>query len=70
MIIGSPNFGEIEITGIKEKKASEWLTKELEGVTKAQEILLHREAMHMFNVSVSATNSHIEGKEHILHCLL
>lgn len=45
MIIGSPNFGEIEITGIKEKKASEWLTKELEGATKAQEILLHREAM-------------------------
>lgn len=68
--IKSPNFGEIEISGEKAEKAAEWLKKELADATKAQEILLHREAMHMFNVSVSATNSHVEGKENIPHCLL
>lgn len=69
MIIKSQNFGEIEIAGDKAEKAADWLTKALNGATKAQEILAHREAMHMFNVSLSVTNSHVNGKKNIPHIL-
>lgn len=68
--IKSPNFGEIIITGENAPAAADWLTKELTGVTKAQEILLHRESMQQFNVELSVSNSHVDGKENIPHCLL
>lgn len=68
--IVSPHFGEIEISGENAQTAANWLTKELENATKAQEILLHREAMQQFNVELSVLNSHVEGKENIPHCLL
>ncbi len=68
--IVSPHFGEIEISGENEQKAAEWLTHELNGATKAQEILAHRNAMLQFGVQVAATNSHIKDKEKILHSLL
>lgn len=70
MTIPSPHFGEIEITGENAPAAADWLTKKLENATKAQEILLHREAMQQFNVELSASNSHVDGKENIPHCLL
>lgn len=68
--IKSPYFGEIEITGENAQAAADWLTKELENATKAQEILLHREAMQQFNVELSVSNSHVDGKENIPRCLL
>lgn len=43
--IVSPHFGEIEISGENEQKAAEWLTHELNGATKAQEMLAHRNAI-------------------------
>ena len=70
MMIKSPHFGEIHITGENAQAAANWLTKELENATKAQEILLHREAMQQFNVELSVSNSHVNGKENIPHCLL
>lgn len=70
MIIPSPHFGEIEITGENASATADWLSKELIGATKAQEILLHREAMQQFNVVLSVSNSHVDGKENIPHCLL
>lgn len=68
--IVSPHFGEIEISGENEQKAAEWLTHELNGATKAQEMLAHRDAMLQFDVEVAATNSHVKDKENILHSLL
>lgn len=68
--IKSPHFGEIEITGENAPAAADWLSKELIGATKAQEILLHREVMQQFNVELSVSNFHVEGKENIPHCLL
>lgn len=68
--IKSPHFGEIEITGENAQAASDWLSKELENATKAQEILLHRKAMQQFSVELSVSNSHVDGKENIPHCLL
>lgn len=68
--IKSPHFGEIEITGENAQTAADWLSKELANTTKAQEILLHREAMQQFNVVLSVSNSHVDGKENIPHCLL
>lgn len=68
--IKSPNFGEIIITGENAQAAADWLSKELTSVTKAQEILLHREAMQQFNVELSVSNSHVDGKDNIPHCLL
>lgn len=70
MTIPSPHFGEIEITGENAPAAADWLTKKLENATKTQEILLHREAMQQFNVELSVSNSHVDGKENIPHCLL
>lgn len=70
MIIPSPHFGEIIITGKNAQTAADWLTQELASVTKAQEILLHREAMQHFNIELSVSNSHVDGKENIPHCLL
>lgn len=70
MTIKSPNFGEIIITGENSQTAADWLTQELASATKAQEILLHREAMQQFNIELSVSNSHVEGKENIPHCLL
>lgn len=70
MLIKSPHFGEINITGEDATSAANWLTQELASATKAQEILLHREAMQQFNVELSVSNSHVEGKENIPHCLL
>lgn len=70
MTIPSPHFGEIEITGENAPAAADWLSKELIGTTKAQEILAHRDAMLQFGVQVAATNSHIKDKEKILHSLL
>lgn len=68
--IKSPNFGEIIITGENAPAAADWFTKKLENATKTQEILLHREAMQQFNVELSVSNSHVDGKENIPHCLL
>ena len=68
--IKSPNFGEIIITGENAPAAADWLTKKLENATKTQEILLHREAMQQFNVELSVSNSHVDRKENISHCLL
>lgn len=70
MMIKSPHFGEIEITGENAQAAADWLTKELTGATKAQEMLAHRDAMIQFGVEVTATNSHVKDKENILHSLL
>ena len=70
MTIPSPHFGEIIITGENAQAAADWLTKKLENATKAQEILLHRKAMQQFNVELSVSNSHVDGKENIPHCLL
>ena len=70
MTIKSPNFGEIIITGENAQTAADWLTQELASATKAQEILLHREAMQQFNIELSVSNSHVEGKENIPHCLI
>lgn len=70
MIIKSPHFGEINITGEDATSAADWLTSQLAEATKAQEILAHQTAMRMFNVKVEATNSHIAEKEKILHSLL
>ena len=70
MMIKSPHFGEIEITGENAQAAADWLTKELTGATKAQEMLAHRDAMIQFGVEVAATNSHVTDKENILHSLL
>lgn len=50
--------------------AADWLSKELIGATKAQEMLAHRDAMLQFGVEVAATNSHVKDKENILHSLL
>lgn len=50
--------------------AADWLSKELIGTTKAQEMLAHRDAMIQFGVQIAATNSHVKDKENILHCLL
>lgn len=68
--IVSPHFGEIEISGENAPAAADWLSKELIGATKAQEMLAHRDAMIQFGVQVAATNSHIKDKEKILHSLL
>lgn len=68
--IVSPHFGEIVISGENAQAAADWLSKELENATKAQEMLAHRDAMLQFCVEVAATNSHVEGKENIPHCLL
>lgn len=68
--IKSPHFGEIEITGENAPAAADWLSKELIGTTKAQEMLAHRDAMIQFGVQIAATNSHIKDKENILHSLL
>lgn len=70
MIIPSPHFGEIEITGENAPAAADWLSKELIGTTKAQEMLAHRDAMIQFGVQIAATNSHVKDKENILHSLL
>lgn len=70
MTIPSPHFGEIEITGENAKAAADWLSKELIGATKAQEMLAHRDAMLQFGVEVVATNSHIKDKKNIPHILL
>lgn len=70
MIIPSPHFGEIEITGENASAAADWLSKELIGTTKAQEMLAHRDAMIQFDVELAATNSHVKDKENILHSLL
>lgn len=68
--IVSPHFGEIEISGENASVAADWLSKELIGATKAQEMLAHRNAMLQFCVEVAATNSHVKDKENILHSLL
>ena len=68
--IKSPHFGEIEITGENAQAAADWLSKELENATKAQEMLAHRDAMIQFGVEVAATNSHVKDKENIRHSLL
>ena len=70
MMIKSPHFGEIHITGENAQIAADWLTKEFASATKAQEILLHQEVMQQFNVELSISNSHVKGKENIPHCLL
>ena len=70
MIIPSPHFGEIEITGENAPAAADWLSKELIGTTKAQEMLAHRDVMIQFGVQIAATNSHVKDKENILHSLL
>lgn len=70
MTIPSPHFGEIIITGENAQAAADWLTKELTGATKAQEMLAHRDAMIQFGVEVAATNSHIKDKKNIPHVLL
>lgn len=68
--IPSPNFGETIICGTDAQAAADWLSKELVDATKAQEILAHRDAMQQFNVELSVSNSHVDGKENIPHCLL
>ncbi len=70
MMIKSPHFGEIHITGENAQVAADWLSKELIGATPAQEMLAHRDAMIQFDVEVAATNSHVKDKENILHSLL
>lgn len=70
MMIKSPHFGEIQITGEDASSAADWLKSELSEATPAQEILAHQTAMRMFNVRVEATNSHVVQKENILHSLL
>lgn len=70
MMIKSPHFGEIHITGENAQAAADWLTKELANATPAQEMLAHRDAMLQFGVEVTATNSHVKDKENILHSLL
>ena len=70
MIIKSPHFGEIQITGEEASSAADWLKSELSEATLAQEILAHQKAIRMFNVKVEATNSHVAQKENILHSLL
>lgn len=70
MIIPSPHFGEIEITGENAQTAADWLTKTLIDATPAQEMLAHRDAMLQFGVEIAATNSHIKGKKNIPHILL
>lgn len=70
MMIKSPNFGEIQITGEDASSAAEWLKSELAESTTAQEILAHQKAMRIFNVRVEATNSHVAQKKNILHSLL
>ena len=70
MIIQSPHFGEVKITGEDATSAADWFISQLTETTKAQEILAHQTAMRMFNVKVEATNSHISEKEKILHSLL
>ena len=61
--IKSPHFGEIIITGENAQTAADWLSKELETATPAQEILAHRNAMLQIGVEVAATNSHVKDKE-------
>jgi len=70
MIIKSPHFGEIQITGEEASSAADWLKSELSEATPAQEILAHQKAIRMFNAKVEATNSHVAQKENILHSLL
>lgn len=70
MIIPSPHFGEIIITGENAQAVADWLSKELETATPAHEMLAHRDAMLQFGVEVAATNSHVKDKENILHSLL
>ena len=70
MMIKSPHFGEIQITGEDASSAADWLKSELSEATPAQEILAHQKAMRMFNVKVEATTSHVAQKENILHSLL
>ena len=59
MIIPSPHFGEIEITGENAQAAADWLSKELENATKAQEMLAHRDAMIQFGVSSIFSRAYI-----------
>lgn len=68
--ISSPNFGEVEITGTQEQEASLYLSSQIEYATKAQEILTHHQTQQLYDVTVTATNSHIKDATNIPHSLL
>lgn len=68
--ISSSHFGSIEIEGNQEKEAAAYLSVQLTNVTKAQEILAHHTTQQLYDVTVTATNSHIKDATNIPHCLL
>ena len=68
--ISSSHFGSIEIKGNQEKVAATYLSEQLTNATKAQEILAHHNAQQLYDVTVTATNSHIKDATNIPQCLL
>lgn len=68
--ISSSHFESIEIEGNQEKEATTYLSAQLVNITKAQEILSHHTAQQLYDVTVTATNSHIKDATNIPHCLL
>lgn len=68
--ISSSHFGSIEIEGKQEKEAATYLSEQLSNATKTQEILAHHNAQQLYDVTVTATNSHVQNAANIPHCLL
>ena len=68
--ISSHHFGSILIEGKQEKEAAIYLSEQLTNATKAQEILAHHTAQQLYDVTVTATNSHVQDATNIPHCLL
>lgn len=68
--ISSHYFGSIQIEGNQEKEAATYLSAQLVNATKAQEILAHHTTQRLYDVTVTATNSHIKDATSIPHCLL
>lgn len=68
--ISSSHFGSIEIEGNQENEAATYLSAQLVNATKAQEILAHHTAQQLYDVTVKATNNHVQDATNIPHCLL
>ena len=68
--ISSHYFGFIQIEGKQEKKAATYLSAQLVNATKAQEILAHHNVQQLYDVTVKATNNHVQDATNIPHCLL
>lgn len=68
--ISSHYFGSIQIEGKQEKEAATYLSEQLTNATTAQEILAHHTVQQLYDVTVTATNSHVQDAVNIPHCLL